>query len=201
MQYITVNLKHSVAKLILNNCLKSIKTNSGLSSFLTCSYNESQVINHDDSSITVYSFKKWSFSKTKKNFFKLSTFLASTYVLHGERPSQVPRRKEEEEEEKVERERKHGKDWTRGGARQTGWSVRHPGAPQGGRCSHAVVWMRIERMGCYGCDEDRTRLEKTRRNMVASPHAKTSRTRALRGSTVRQVYRWCLAKLRLAIST
>lgn len=36
-------------------------------------------------------------------------------------------------------------DWSRGGARQTGWSVRHPGAPQGGRCSHAVVRMRTER--------------------------------------------------------
>lgn len=61
MQYITVNMKHSVVKLILNNCLKSIKTNSNLSSFLTCSYNESQMINHDDSLITIfiiYFFKK-----------------------------------------------------------------------------------------------------------------------------------------------
>lgn len=54
-------MKHSVVKLILNNCLKSIKTNSNLSSFLTCSYNESQMINHDDSLITIfiiYFFKK-----------------------------------------------------------------------------------------------------------------------------------------------
>lgn len=67
MQYITVNVKHSVAKLILNNCLKSIKMNSNLSSFLICSYNESQMINHNDSLITifiVYSFKRRSLSKT-----------------------------------------------------------------------------------------------------------------------------------------
>jgi len=78
------------------------------------------------------------------------------------------------------RRRKKGRDeprehQSRTGARQTGWSVRHPGAPQGGRCSHAGPKRRTERMGRCRRNGEPNRIEESRRNMVASPHAKTSR--------------------------
>lgn len=73
----------------------------------------------------------------QETFLKSWTIFSSTNVFHGERRSQVQKKKKKKSLK--------GRGRARGGARQTGWSVRHPGAPQGGRCSHAVVPMRTER--------------------------------------------------------
>jgi len=61
--------------------------------------------------------------------------------------------------------------------RQAGWSVRYPGAPQGGRCSHAELKSRTERADCRQRNGEARIAEESGRNMVASPHAKTSRRR------------------------